>query len=87
MQACRGSAGEAPRDQPFQLRRQRDLRHQQQRLASGRKRRVDGVQVDLRLAAAGDAEQQPGAKGAEPVADLRNGLCLGGRQLGSRGSR
>ena len=41
-----------------QLRRQVDLGHQQQRLASARERTLAGLQVDLGLAAAGDAVQQ-----------------------------
>ena len=53
-------AREACAQQRFELRRQIDFRHQQQRLR-GRIRResaCDRAQVDLGLAAAGDAEQQ-----------------------------
>ena len=52
--------------------RQADLRHQQQRRAAARERGLDGAQVDLRLAAAGDAVEQPGDEfaGIEPAAEF-----------------
>jgi hypothetical protein len=43
----------------FQLRRQVDLGHQHQHLAAGGQRLFGRMQVDLGLAAAGDAVQQP----------------------------
>jgi hypothetical protein len=52
------------RHQPrLQLRRQVDLRHQHQRLPPGREHPLGLAQVDLGLAAAGGAEQQPGRRG------------------------
>ena len=39
-------------------RRQRDLGNQQQRVAAERKRRLDGIEIDLGLSGAGDAVQQ-----------------------------
>ncbi len=54
--------GKARRDARFELRRQVDFRHQEQRLLSSRQRALDQPQVDLGLTAAGDAVQQMGAK-------------------------
>jgi hypothetical protein len=73
--------GKARRDTAFELRRQGDLGHQHQRLAAAREHGVDGAQIDLGLAAAGDAVQQHdveagGAKMAETAA------CWAGHQLG-----
>ena len=48
------------------LRRQADLRHQHQRLLALAHHFLDGPQVDLRLAAAGDAVQQERA-GSRPA--------------------
>ena len=50
--------GEARRETGNQLRRQRDLRHQHQRLLAALHDGVDRAQVDLGLAAARDAVQQ-----------------------------
>ena len=47
--------GETIRKPLRQLRRQRDLGHQHQCAAPGRERMLDRVQIDLGLAAAGDA--------------------------------
>ena len=54
-----GAAGaEAGSDARLELRRQVDLGHQQQHLPAGVERGLGGAQVDLGLAAAGDAVQQ-----------------------------
>ena len=50
-------------DARLQLRCQVDFRHQQQGLLSGRQRALDEAQIDLGLAAAGDAVQEIGAEG------------------------
>jgi hypothetical protein len=50
--------GEARGDATFELRRQGDLGHQHQGLAAAREHGIDGAQIDLGLAAAGDAVQQ-----------------------------
>ena len=55
------------------LRRQGDLRHQQQRLAAGLERLGDDAHVHLGLAAAGDAVEQ-----------VRGGRCQGGANGGDR---
>ena len=49
---------EAPREAFQELHRQRDLRQQDQDLLAGRDRRRHGFEIDLGLAAAGDAIQQ-----------------------------
>ena len=58
MQCHQPPAGEARRKAFLQLRREVDFRHQHQGLAAARQHGVGGAQVDLGLAAAGDAEQQ-----------------------------
>ncbi len=52
------AAGEAAREALDQLRRQVDLGHQHQRLPAGGEHLLGGAQIDLGLAAAGDAVQQ-----------------------------
>ena len=54
--------GKARPDAPFELRRQVDFRHQHQHLPAGRQHRSISAQIDLGLAAAGDAMQQMGAE-------------------------
>ncbi len=89
-------AGEARAHAGFQLRRQVDLRHQDQDLCrfAARRRLLQhargGMQVDLGLAAAGDAVQQVRRK-ALGVGDGVGGLALlriqrrrGARRLGGR---
>ena len=51
-------AGKARRDTAFELRRQCDFRHQHQRLAALGENGVDRSQIDLGLAAAGNAVKQ-----------------------------
>lgn len=58
------------------LRCQADLRHQQQRLATAGDHRLDQLQIDLGLAAAGDAVQQAGMKGIEAFVDRCQRLGL-----------
>ncbi len=65
------------------LRRQADLRHQQQALAARGQGAFDQVDVDLGLAAAGDAVQQERREAAEAVADGVDGFTLAGVELGS----
>ena len=55
-------AGEARRDAAFELGGERDLRHQHQRLTAPGQHGVDRAQIDLGLAAAGDAVQQEGVE-------------------------
>ena len=76
MQAHHARAREALRHQRFQLRRQGDFRHQQQRLLSRLQRRSDGVQVNFGFATAGDAEQQQGPVLFQTIADLSDSSCL-----------
>jgi hypothetical protein len=54
---------------PDELRRESDLRHQYQGSPALREHARDQVQIDLGLAAAGDAVQQIGAKARKPGAD------------------
>ncbi len=51
----RDGRGEALTEAADELRRETDLRHQHQRALSASQRLLDGVQVHLGLAAAGDA--------------------------------
>ncbi len=78
--------GEAPAEARGQLRRERDLRHQHQRLPSERQRLRDRLQVDLGLARPGHAVQH---EGAEPL--LSNERLDGGQgarlRLVERGRR
>jgi len=62
---------------PFQLRGQVDFRHQHQCLSmvSGQQA-FDQLDINLGLAAAGDAVQQPGFELLRSAADSRNGLQL-----------
>ena len=53
--------GKARREASFELRRQVDLGHQHQHLTAGCECRRRGLQIDLGLAAAGDAVQQRAA--------------------------
>ena len=55
---------EARRESVEELRRQRDLRHQDQRLPSLRRGFRDRLEIDLRLARAGDAFEQSDGEGA-----------------------
>ena len=68
-----------------QLRRQVDLGHQHEGLASGRERQAGGAQVDLGLAAAGDAveERRSGALAGHRRGDRagRLGLVAGQRRF------
>jgi hypothetical protein len=66
------------------LRRQADLRHQDQRLSAGRQAIADRLQVDLGLATAGYTLQQHGTE-ALALAQLAQGLGLGGVE-GRRGA-
>ena len=73
------------------LRRERDLRHQHDRRSPPLERRRDGAQVDLRLAAAGDAVEhdrsaRPGAR-IQAALDLRQGGCLVRGRLGRSRAR
>ncbi len=81
MQAHHVGGGEALRHALLELRRERDLRHQHQHLATLRQHVRGQAQVDLGLAAAGDAVQQPGAK-ARPAGEdrLDRGGLLGGER-------
>ena len=78
--------GEARRETGDQLRRQRDLRHQHERLLAALHDGVDRAQVDLGLAAARDAVQQErrvaargGGNRLDRVTLLRRGLRPGTR--------
>ncbi len=64
---------EALAEAPDELRREPDLRHQHQRALAAPQRSLDGVQVDLGLAAAGDAVQQEGRETRVRGVDGRNG--------------
>ena len=70
------------RDAGFQLRRQVDLRDQQQRLLSASQGTLDQPQVDFGLAAAGDPVQQVGMKACAGRADRRQRRLLLGGQFG-----
>ncbi len=59
----RDPVAEAMEELAGHSRSQRDLGHQQQRVAAGRERRFDGAEIDLRLARAGDTVQQERMKG------------------------
>ena len=72
--------GEARRDAAFQLRREGDLGHQHQRLAATGEDGIDGTQIDLGLAATGDAVQQHDVE-AGLVEDGRHGRLLCCQQL------
>jgi hypothetical protein len=61
VQADQPPTRETGREAGFELRRQVDLGHQHQGLAAVGQRALGGLQVDLGLAAAGDAVQQRGA--------------------------
>ncbi len=68
-----------------ELRRQADLRHEQQRLTVRRELVRDQAQVDLGLAAAGHAVQQIGAKAGRALrANRGDGRELIGRELRQR---
>ena len=60
----------------LELRREADLRHQHQRLLPALEHPRDQAQVDLGLAAAGDAVQQERLEAAERGADPLDGLRL-----------
>ncbi len=78
-------AGEAAREAVDQLRRQVDLGDQHEGLAPGRERQAGGAQVDLGLAAAGDAveERRPGRFAFHRRGDRagRLGLVAGQRRF------
>ena len=59
----RDAVAEPPGEASDELRRERDLGHQDDRAASRGQRRLDEADVDLGLAAAGDAVQQEGREG------------------------
>ncbi len=85
----RGEALAKARDE---LRRQRDLGDQHQRAAARRQHPLDEAQVDLRLAAAGDAVQQECGEAPERGADGRDRRALvrgqhRPRSSGARGRR
>ena len=61
----------------FELRREADLRNQDQRLQAALQEPGDEVQVDLGLAAAGDAVQQKGLEVAERRGDALLHAYLG----------
>jgi len=74
-------AAEASPHARFELRRQPDLRNQHQHLAAGGQDRRHGMQIDLGLAATGDAVQQPSPKLPRLNAELANrGELLGGQR-------
>jgi hypothetical protein len=84
VQADQPGSREAGGDARLELRRQVDLGHQHQRLPALRQHVGDQAQVDLGLAAAGDAEQQ---EGLEAFAGLAHGgehgcLLVGERRFG-----
>ena len=91
MKARSARAREAACHQRLELRRQRDLRHQQERLLACFERGGNRVQVDLGLAAAGDAEQKIRVIAAHAAQDLGERLCLRGgehwRRRNHRGRR
>ena len=71
----------------IELRRQVDLRHEHERLPAAREHRVGRAQVDLGLAAAGDAVQQDRARrggdaSAASIALIAAACALGQRRLG-----
>ena len=72
-------AGEAAREALDQLRREVDLGHQHQRLPAGAEHLLGRAQIDLGLAAAGDAVQQrrAGIGPSDRPADRRRGRGLG----------
>ncbi len=63
-------------DPPFELRRQIDFRHQQQHLPSGRQHPIDQAQINLRLAAAGDAMEQIGTESGLRIDGAQGGELL-----------
>ncbi len=83
MQADHPRRREALRHAALELRRERDLGHQHQHLAAGRKHLLCDAQIDLGLATAGDALQQPGTKACGRRADLVDHCHL----LGGQGRR
>jgi len=62
METDQPGSGKTRHHPRLELWRQVDLRHQQQRLPSGSEGTLDQAQIDLGLAAAGDAMQQVGVK-------------------------
>ena len=60
----------------YQLRGQADFRHQQQCLPAAREYLLDDLQIDLGLAAAGDAFQQETLKVVEVFQHLVDGVLL-----------
>ena len=68
-----------------QLRRQADLRHQQQRLLAARQHVGDQPQIDLGLATAGDAVEHENRKPRRVRGDLRQHLALRCGQRRRRG--
>ena len=79
----RGSAEAGPHAVQ-RLRCERDLRHQQQRLAATAQHLGNDVEIHLRLAAAGDAIEQVAAVLAEAGDDALDGGALGGCWLNVR---
>lgn len=78
---------EASAEAAQRLRGQADFRHQHQRLASGRKAIGDRLQIDLGLAAAGDAIEQIGGKAGVRADGGGGGLLLVVELRASAGAR
>ena len=83
------AVAEAREELPRHLRRERDLRHHEQRAAALRQRRFDGGQIHFRLARPGDAVQQKGleALGLYALVNLLERGLLRGVQLVARADR
>ena len=87
----RPSAGQRFRDALRELRRQVDLRHEDQHLPAGGDAFARGGEIDLGLAATGDALQQERRERSARFADRRDRMLLvdgercGGTRIGERG--
>jgi len=77
-------AGKACAHARLELRRQRDLGHQHQRLPAAREDRLDGAQVDLGLAAARDAVQQESLEATRVDDGINGGSLVGRRRVAAR---
>ena len=84
-----GNRRETRRTQPAHPQRQRDFRHQHERGAIACERGFDGLKVDFRFAAAGNAEEQAGGEltRVEPRANLGQSALLIGVQICWRAAR
>ena len=78
---------EAPVEPVHELRREPDLRHQHEGAAAEPQGALDHPQIDLRLAAAGDAVQHEAGEGAQRLADSRDGEALLVVRLGAGSHR